>query len=271
MNRHAATAVAGLLAAGALVVPVAQAKPPTPEELANELNSIPDPSTVPDAPQTVTDDPADAPAPGEPPDPESGDEDPYAAVTPDPTAIPTVVATEVSIVVATPVATAAATVEAISTPAPVAAEVTATPVATATPEPTVAQEPAPVAQEADAQALEHAKADRRRARTQEKRQVARAKRKARLAEAHGQSTAVQTGPQVPSTPVTTQRRQPTRVVAVRTRAGKSRLGARTYLIQPGDTLSGIAARFGLSWPRLAVLNDLDDPNLIYAGDTLILG
>ena len=63
---------------------------------------------------------------------------------------------------------------------------------------------------------------------------------------------------------------PLRVVAVRTRTGKQRLGGRSYLIRPGDTLSGIAARYGLSWKRLAALNDLADPNLIYAGDTLAL-
>jgi LysM repeat protein len=67
------------------------------------------------------------------------------------------------------------------------------------------------------------------------------------------------------------RTEPDRVVAVRTRAGKTRFAGRTYLIRSGDTLSGIAARYGLSWQRLAVLNDLDDPDLIYAGDTLILG
>ena len=59
-------------------------------------------------------------------------------------------------------------------------------------------------------------------------------------------------------------------MAVRTRSDSPRPGARSYVIQPGDTLSGIAARYGLSWKRLAVLNDLADPDLIYAGDTLVL-
>lgn len=186
--------------------------------------------------------------------------------------------------VATPVATV--NVAATSTPAPV---VEATPTATpspeptvtaaepAAPQPTVAQEPAPVppapeaqVEHTDARAPRRAKVDRRRARAQQKRGVAREKRKARLAEARRQPGA-QTNPQVPSTPVTTYQPQPTRVVAVRTRAGKTRLGPARHLIQPGECLSVIAARYGLSWERLAVLNGVEGPDyVIHAGDTLVL-
>lgn len=42
----------------------------------------------------------------------------------------------------------------------------------------------------------------------------------------------------------------------------------TYVIQPGDTLSEIAERFGTSYQTLASLNNISDPNLIYAGQTL---
>ena len=42
----------------------------------------------------------------------------------------------------------------------------------------------------------------------------------------------------------------------------------TYVIQPGDTLSGIAQRYGTTAERLAQLNNLSDPNRIYAGNTL---
>lgn len=45
-------------------------------------------------------------------------------------------------------------------------------------------------------------------------------------------------------------------------------GYTTYVIQPGDTLSGIAARFGTTVSELASLNGISDPNLIYAGSTL---
>lgn len=42
----------------------------------------------------------------------------------------------------------------------------------------------------------------------------------------------------------------------------------TYTVQSGDTLSGIAARYGTSWQHLADLNGLADPNLIYPGQVL---
>ena len=42
----------------------------------------------------------------------------------------------------------------------------------------------------------------------------------------------------------------------------------SYTIQPGDTLSQIAARFGVSINDLASLNGIADPNMIYAGRML---
>ncbi|HLF08610.1 MAG TPA: LysM domain-containing protein [Dehalococcoidia bacterium] len=41
-----------------------------------------------------------------------------------------------------------------------------------------------------------------------------------------------------------------------------------YTVQPGDTLSGIAARFGTSVAALQAANGLTDPNLIRVGQTL---
>lgn len=41
-----------------------------------------------------------------------------------------------------------------------------------------------------------------------------------------------------------------------------------YTIQPGDTLSGIAERYGTSYQYLAYINGISDPNKIYAGDTI---
>jgi LysM repeat protein len=43
-----------------------------------------------------------------------------------------------------------------------------------------------------------------------------------------------------------------------------------YTVQAGDTLLSIAARLGLSWYELALLNGLDSPNVIYAGQELAL-
>ena len=42
----------------------------------------------------------------------------------------------------------------------------------------------------------------------------------------------------------------------------------TYVIQPGDTLSGIARRYGTTVTALTELNKLSDPDKIYAGNTL---
>ena len=42
----------------------------------------------------------------------------------------------------------------------------------------------------------------------------------------------------------------------------------TYVIQPGDTLSEIAQRYGTTVSTLTSLNGISDPNKIYAGNTL---
>lgn len=42
----------------------------------------------------------------------------------------------------------------------------------------------------------------------------------------------------------------------------------TYTVESGDTLSGIAAKFGTTWQNLAALNGLANPNLIYPGQVL---
>mgnify|MGYP002740030217 FL=1 len=41
-----------------------------------------------------------------------------------------------------------------------------------------------------------------------------------------------------------------------------------YTIQSGDTLSGIAAKFGTTWQWLAEVNGISNPNLIYPGNTI---
>ena len=40
------------------------------------------------------------------------------------------------------------------------------------------------------------------------------------------------------------------------------------MIQPGDTLSGIALRYGTTVAALTALNGISDPDKIYAGNTL---
>ena len=44
----------------------------------------------------------------------------------------------------------------------------------------------------------------------------------------------------------------------------------TYTVQPGDTLSGIASRYGTTYQRLAALNNIANPNLIHPGQVLQL-
>ncbi|WP_217269630.1 LysM peptidoglycan-binding domain-containing protein [Neobacillus endophyticus] len=51
-------------------------------------------------------------------------------------------------------------------------------------------------------------------------------------------------------------------------SGSSHGQAATYVIKHGDTLSGIAAKFGTTVNALAQLNGIKNPNLIYAGQTL---
>lgn len=45
-------------------------------------------------------------------------------------------------------------------------------------------------------------------------------------------------------------------------------GGRTYQIEHGDTLSGIAARFDTTVAKLTKVNDIANPDLIYAGDAV---
>jgi nucleoid-associated protein YgaU len=47
-------------------------------------------------------------------------------------------------------------------------------------------------------------------------------------------------------------------------------GEKTYSVQPGDTLSGIALRFGVTVSALVQVNHLEDPHLIFVGQVLHL-
>ena len=43
-----------------------------------------------------------------------------------------------------------------------------------------------------------------------------------------------------------------------------------YVVQPGDTLSGIAQAFGISLQDLLAVNDIADPNLLHVGQVLVI-
>lgn len=43
---------------------------------------------------------------------------------------------------------------------------------------------------------------------------------------------------------------------------------RTYTVKPGDTLSGIAAKYGTTYQHLAQINGIANPNIIYPGQIL---
>ncbi|WP_404335007.1 phage tail tip lysozyme [Sphingomonas sp. MMS12-HWE2-04] len=53
--------------------------------------------------------------------------------------------------------------------------------------------------------------------------------------------------------------------------GGSASATTSYTVRAGDTLSGIAARFGADWHDLAAANHLSNPNLIRPGQQLVIG
>lgn len=44
----------------------------------------------------------------------------------------------------------------------------------------------------------------------------------------------------------------------------------TYTVKPGDTLSGIAAKYGTTYQKIAADNGISNPNLIYPGQVLVI-
>ncbi|MDV4151708.1 LysM peptidoglycan-binding domain-containing protein [Clostridium sp. AL.422] len=44
----------------------------------------------------------------------------------------------------------------------------------------------------------------------------------------------------------------------------------TYVVQPGDNLSTIAAKFGMNYQTIASMNGISNPNLIYPGQVLLI-
>lgn len=51
----------------------------------------------------------------------------------------------------------------------------------------------------------------------------------------------------------------------------SAAAAMTYTVQSGDSLSGIAAKYGTTYQRLAQINGISNPDVIYAGQVIKIG
>ena len=46
--------------------------------------------------------------------------------------------------------------------------------------------------------------------------------------------------------------------------------SQTYTVKSGDTLSGIAAKYNTTYQKLAQINGISNPDLIYPGQVLII-
>lgn len=53
--------------------------------------------------------------------------------------------------------------------------------------------------------------------------------------------------------------------------GQASNDSRVYVVKSGDTLSGIASKFGTTYQKLAASNGISDPNLIYPGQKIKIG
>ncbi len=53
-------------------------------------------------------------------------------------------------------------------------------------------------------------------------------------------------------------------------SGHEPAGDQLYVVQPGDTVSAIAEKFGLRWIDIGATNKLEDINKIYAGQELVI-
>ena len=45
---------------------------------------------------------------------------------------------------------------------------------------------------------------------------------------------------------------------------------RTYTVKSGDTLSAIGQHFGVSWQKIAKVNNIENPDLIFPGQTFVI-
>ena len=81
----------------------------------------------------------------------------------------------------------------------------------------------------------------------------------------GQVLRISAGEEVPATTTPA----PTEEVEA-TPASEEVTGPLIHVVAPGETLSQIALRYGTTYQALALLNGLENPNLIYAGQRLII-
>ena len=58
------------------------------------------------------------------------------------------------------------------------------------------------------------------------------------------------------------------IIKLKGDAASTPQGENTYTVQAGDTLSGIAAKYGTTYQELAALNGISDPNIIHVGQVL---
>ena len=58
------------------------------------------------------------------------------------------------------------------------------------------------------------------------------------------------------------------IIKLKGNATSTPQGGTTYTVQAGDTLSGIAAKYGTTYQELAALNGIADPNIIHVGQVL---
>ena len=63
---------------------------------------------------------------------------------------------------------------------------------------------------------------------------------------------------------------PGETLTVKKTGGTTAQAKRTYVVQAGDTLSGIASLFGTTYQAIASKNNIANPNLIYPGQTLTI-
>lgn len=60
------------------------------------------------------------------------------------------------------------------------------------------------------------------------------------------------------------------IIKLKGNAASTPQGGITYTVQAGDTLSGIAAKYGTTYQELADVNGIEDSNTIYVGQVLIV-
>lgn len=61
---------------------------------------------------------------------------------------------------------------------------------------------------------------------------------------------------------------PGQVLVISAKAAPTPSAAVTYIVKAGDTLSGIAAKYGTTYQKLASLNSIANPNLIFIGQKI---